>query len=587
MRHISFIKTAVAGLLVAGLSSCADDLKLSSIDPQSSQNFDAMELLAKQYGTLGLTGQQGGAGNGDLSDDEGESGFYRVVFNLETLCTDECIWAWQTDTDIPQLTNIRWTASSTRVKWAWRRLAYDITLYNSFLAEMKDRTDGEFPHYLAEVRFLRALHYWYFLDLFRRAPFKDAYEDGFTMTALPVDKGGKELYDWLDQELTDIEGLLAGMGEYNNKSNFGRADRGAAVALHARLALNSVAYTNGAVNDYEKAVRYCDELINSGKYALSTAETNGFTGYEQVFMGDNDNNEQAMKEIIFAIRQDGQRTEEHSGSTYLVSSMRASGMPYSFIDNYWTCNFARQALVEKFCSDLSNPDLIATKDEIKNYVENVDPNLYKAADGSSRTPTETEVIAVDDILGGSTAAIKRIAGDDRAMLYGGIGGATAENARQFTPGKNITGFLNGLSIVKWQNRRSDNSTPSDKTFSDTDIPLFRLAEAYLTRAEAKFRLGKKDEALQDLNVLRGRAHAQAFTSIDEDILIDEWCREFYMEGRRRSDLVRFDRFTTKKYIWDWKGGNPDGQAVDSHFNIYPVPTTERGNNPNLGQNPGY
>lgn len=588
MRHISFIKTALAGLVLTGFASCADDLNLSSVDPQSSQAYDEIELLAKQYGTLGLTGQVGGSGKADMSDDEGESGFYRVVFNLQTLGTDECIWAWQTDTDIPQITNLRWTASSERVKWAWRRLAYDITLYNSYLDLMKGRTDGEYPHYLAEVRFLRALHYWYFLDLFRKAPFKDALEDGFTMTALPVEKKGVDLYNWLDAELTDIEGQLAGLGEFNNKSDFGRADRGAAVALHARLALNSAVYTNGAVKDYEKAISYCNELINSGKYALSTAtNANGYTGYEQVFMGDNDINEQAMKEIIFAIRQDGQRTQEHSGSTYLVSSMRISGMPYSGTDNYWSCNFARQALVQKFLSDLTNPDLLATSDELKNYVETVAPSLYVDKDGKARMPSEGEVIAADKALGGSTARIREIAGDDRAMFYGGIGGATTESTRQFSAGKNITGFLNGLSIVKWQNIRSDNGTPSDKTFSDTDIPLFRLAEAYLTRAEALYRTGKAEAALQDLNKLRDRAHASTYTSIDENILIDEWCREFYMEGRRRSDLVRFDRFTTKKYLWDWKGGNPAGQAVDSHFNIYPVPATEQGNNPNLEQNPGY
>ena len=141
--------------------------------------------------------------------------------------------------------------------------------------------------------------------------------------------------------------------------------------------------------------------------------------------------------------------------------------------------------------------------------------------------------------------------------------------------------------MKWQNRRSDNSKHSDDTFSDTDIPVFRLAEAYLTRAEAKYRLGQNEAALSDLNVLRSRAHTTAFTSIDEDILIDEWCREFYMEGRRRSDLVRFGRFTTKKYIWDWKGGSPNGQAVDARFNIYPVPANELSTNKNLTQNPGY
>jgi hypothetical protein len=148
--------------------------------------------------------------------------------------------------------------------------------------------------------------------------------------------------------------------------------------------------------------------------------------------------------------------------------------------------------------------------------------------------------------------------------------------------------MNGASIVKWQNRRSDNTDVSNRTFSDTDIPLFRLAEIYLTRAEAEYRLsGQSDAALADLNVLRTRAHAVARTSIDKNILIDEWCREFYMEGRRRSDLVRFGLFTGSKYLWDFKGGVAGGTGIDAHYAIYPIPSTDIAGNPNMSQNPGY
>ena len=78
-----------------GMTSCANDLNISSIDPQTSTSYEDMELLAKVYGTLGMTGQKGPAGAGDISSDEGESGFYRTTFNLQTLPTDECNWAWQ------------------------------------------------------------------------------------------------------------------------------------------------------------------------------------------------------------------------------------------------------------------------------------------------------------------------------------------------------------------------------------------------------------------------------------------------------------------------------------------------------------
>ena len=335
MKHI-FLKTALAALLIGGVAtSCINDLNISSIDPQSSSSYEDMELLAKVYSTLGLTGQKGPAGSGDISSDEGESGFYRTTFNLQELCTDECLWAWQTDTDIPQITNIDWTASSPRVQWTFQRLAFDVTLCNFYLTNTEDKADDpNYKLYRAEVRFLRALHLWYFLDLWGKAPFKTTYD----IYELPVEKAGKDLYDWIDQELTDIEPQLAEVGEFNNSANFGRADKGAAYMLHARLALNSEVYTKGAVKDYQKAIDYCNLL--DGKYELSKAEKNGYTGYEQVFMADNDQNVQAMKEIILPIRQDGAKTKCYSGANYLVSSTRITGMPYIGTSNGWSCNFS-------------------------------------------------------------------------------------------------------------------------------------------------------------------------------------------------------------------------------------------------------
>ena len=567
MKNIIF-KTAAVALLVAGFTACADDLNISSIDPQSSSTYDVDGLLAKQYATLGLTGQTGPSGNGDISGDEGETGFYRVFFNLQELCSDECIWAWQTDEDIPAITNIAWTSSSTRVNWAYQRMGYDITLYNQFISEQEGQLDDDI---IAEVRFLRALHYFFFLDLFHKAPFKDTFDDN-----LPVEKGSTDLYEWIDEELTEIEDILQPIGTYNSSTGFGRADQGAAYALHARLALNSAVYTDGEIEDYSKAVTYCNAIINSGAYALSTDETNGYSGYEQVFMADNDENTQAMDEIIFPIRQDGAKTQAYACSTYLVSSMRISGMPYCNIDNYWSCNFARQDLVEKFFPNLDIP--MADEDDYSAYCYEQGGDGYTYSD-----MTEAEIIAMDEVIGGSTAEIVEAAGDDRALFYMGGGGGI----RSLSPGKSITGFLNGASIVKWSNVRTDGGSRHDDTFSDTDVPLFRLAEIYLTRAEANYRLGNTSSAVSDLNVLQRRANATLSVTVDDDTLIDEWCKEFYMEGRRRSDLVRFGLFTGSTYLWDFKGGVSGGTGVESKYAIYPIPDDDISGNPNMTQNPGY
>ena len=556
-----FIKTAMASMLCMGFVSCADELNIKSIDPQSSPTYTVQGLLAKQYATLGLTGQKGPDGSSDFStgDPEGEYGFIRTVFNLQELMTDETAWAWQENPGITPITSMSWTKDNVRVDYAYQRLIFNVTLYNQFISE---QTGSLSDDQVAEVRFLRALNYYYFLDLFRKAPFKDTFDNN-----LPIEKKGKDLYEWLDNELTTIEPLMAEVGAYNTAKDFGRADRGAAYALHARLALNSEVYTDGQVKDYQKAIHYCDEIINSGKYDLSRVPKNGYSGYQQLFMGDNDCNPEAMKEIIFPIRQDGLKARAYAGTTYLVSAATIGGMPYASTGDPWKCMFARENLIEKFFPNKNDIPKATVDDVLKN-------------------PSKEQVIAKDSEKGIGTADVIAKAKDDRALLYMGVGGCEEGKVRTINPGEAITGPLNGASFVKWSNLHADGSTQHDQNYSDTDFPVFRLAEIYLTRAEAKYRLGQ--DGLADILKVQDRAHrASKATSVNEQTLIDEWCREFFMEGRRRSDLVRFGLYTGSKYLWSFKGGAEKGAGVPSYYNIYPIPDNEIKNNPNMTQNPKY
>ncbi|MBO7589409.1 MAG: RagB/SusD family nutrient uptake outer membrane protein [Bacteroidaceae bacterium] len=71
-------------------------------------------------------------------------------------------------------------------------------------------------------------------------------------------------------------------------------------------------------------------------------------------------------------------------------------------------------------------------------------------------------------------------------------------------------------------------------------------------------------------------------------MCDEWCREFYFEGRRRMDLVRFGNFGgSTSYNWMWKGSSYIGRNFESYRNVFAIPTTELTTNPNLVQNEGY
>ena len=137
-KHIFSAALVIATTL--GNVSCINSLNLHSIDPQSSASIDKDGLFVKQYALLGLTGQKGPAGSPDLDgQDEGESGFYRTVFNCNELSTDECVWVWQDNVDIPQFTSISWNSSSQRTEWVYVRLGYNITQMNFYLDQTVDK----------------------------------------------------------------------------------------------------------------------------------------------------------------------------------------------------------------------------------------------------------------------------------------------------------------------------------------------------------------------------------------------------------------------------------------------------------------
>jgi len=154
-------------------------------------------------------------------------------------------------------------------------------------------------------------------------------------------------------------------------------------------------------------------------------------------------------------------------------------------------------------------------------------------------------------------------------------------------------YTEGYAVTKFKNITSDGMTGSDTDFPDTDFPMFRLADVHLMAAEAILRdNGSAAEALDHFNTVRRRAYKGSggdFTADNFQLsdIIQERARELYWECHRRTDLVRFDLLTTSDYLWSWKGGTIDGQAVEPFRNVYPLPTSDLNANPNLEQNEGY
>lgn len=185
-----------------------------------------------------------------------------------------------------------------------------------------------------------------------------------------------------------------------------------------------------------------------------------------------------------------------------------------------------------------------------------------------------------------TYTIEKFSSDGRALFYTEGQNLEIEDLFQFTE---------GYAITKWKNVTSTGAPGSDKTHPDTDFPMFRLADSYLMYAEAVIRGGSGGDmgtALSLINALRERAYGDDFGNMTQgdlnlNFILDERARELYWEGYRRTDLIRFGKFTGGDYLWAWKGAIKEGKAVDAKFNLFPLPASDLGANPNLTPTPGY
>ena len=528
-----------------GLTACVQDLDVVPHDENKIMDFDQDAVFSKCYATLALTGQQGPAGSGDVDDiDEGTSAFIRMVWELQEFPTDECYVAWN-DPGLPEIRTIRWNSLNQLVQGLYYRFYFNITLCNHFLENAKADYSADAPNQIAEVRFLRALNYYYLVDMFGSVPFADKVNASQKPQYTRL-----QMYNWVEEELKDLETKLP-----ETRTNDFRVDRYAAKLLLARMYLNAEVYTG--VPQWELAAKYAKEVID-GPHKLHTTSAGGiYTPYQEMFMGDNYRVVGgAAGEGILNIYQDGVHTQCWGGSTFLIAACRDKSV------------YVNPATSEGWAGFRCSPEFV----EKWLPLDQTETTLYNEFD-------------MPGILGDDRAILCSKLNTDKPVVSADTTIATADSIR--TRG-DMGEFYSGWSMLKWTGRYIENPKGEDITiaphnaqFPDTDVPFMRVAEAYLTYAEAVFRGAPASgmSAEEAVKALRDRAHnAKPFT-IDEQFLLDEWSREFYAEGRRRIDLVRFGQFAGPQatYHWEGRGGKKSSEgliSLDKKFNVYPIPESD-------------
>lgn len=539
MIHKTFKKLALLFVVAVAITSCAKKLDLNptnDLTPDKVYSTPAgyKSVLAKIYGGLASGGNQGPAGQPDISgnlDEGSQIAFIRPFFNCEELPTDEAVVAWN-DQTIHDYHNLSFTSADPFLKGMYARPMYNITLANEYLRYSTDEVVAangitgadatSIKSTRAEVRFLRAFNYWLMMDLFGNSTF--VTEADIVGGPLPGEIKRAELFKYVTGELKAIDADLAPV----KTIEYGRVDQGAAWALLARVYLNAEVYTG--TPHYDSAAFYAAKVIGGG-YALQNS-------YAKLFMADND---KQKGEFIFSIPIDGLRTQGYGNTTFFAHA--ASGdeatSDYGVTGGGWYGYRATAGLVNLFADKTGATD-------------------RRAMFTTSKYSTGSGQLVIGD----------------------------------------ISNFDQGPHVIKYVNKRSDSAAVHDPTryFADIDFPVFRLSEMYLIYAEAAARKAAGADvntAVTYINLIRARAYGGTangqISSIDltPQFVLDERGRELYWEGHRRTDLIRFGLLTTSTYLWPWKGGVASGTGVDSKYNLFPVPASVLSSNSNLTQNAGY
>ncbi|MGF7217633.1 hypothetical protein GGR92_003808 [Spirosoma lacussanchae] len=551
MKKIVISSLMLFGLLV--LNSCTD----------------LTENVLDESSVTGLTDRQAADGNlapvyARLPDLFTHTNYFAV----QEISTDEAILPYRGGTDWGDngiylaLHQHLPTSTDPNLRNTWLILAQGISRSITALNTLPTINDPNTKVYLAEARGMRAYYNMMLLDLFGLVFKKD--DPQATSQILR----GEQALEYVKSELLAAEpDLLSTVGP-------GRLTKGGAWGLLARLYLNAAVYRDPyaaqfafKTEDMDKVIEYTDKIISSGQYQLAP-------DYFSVFNADNHTN----KELIFAV---DQRAELNGHNRLAYFSLSGDQFP-----------------LPAFTGANGTDGPAITPDFYRTWV-----NAYAPQDPAGIDPRfyrKNLNIPADSCMTAASVVMDR--GILRGQQYGllRVNGAFVRCGSNYRVGKlfhitrnrptlpvNFTeqidfsvagsNYNTGYRVLKYE---FSPKSQSGRNLGDVDIPIVRLADVYLMRAEAKLRKSSDAAgALADVNAVRASRTAStpapALTSMSLDLLFRERGFELYWECQRRTDMIRFG-----KYEGTWT----EKTNADRQKRLFPIPQTAIDGASNL---PGY
>lgn len=538
MKHRFFALSVLA--LSLSLTSCLDETPKDQIpetEIYDSANSLYVNAVASLYNYIGAH-----------EEGDGLQGTCRGIYDYNTLTTDEAIIPirggnWYDGGLWENMYNHTWTATDTDLYNVWKYLYKVIVLSTKSLETIEKHkallTEQQRVDYAAEVRAVRAMYYYYAMDMFGRIPI---LQSSTQKTADIRQSNRSDVFWYVVKELQDVAPLLANEHSNLQGNYYGRVTRPVAWFLLAKLSLNAEVYTDddwtdssrpdgktimfdiegNKKNAWQTCVHYCD-LITAAGYTLEADYTKNFAVHNE-----------GSTENIFTIPLDKilYLNEFH----YLFRSRHyAHGGAYSGASENGTCATLHTMAVNGFGTE--TPDARLDMNFYTGKVE-VDGKYVTLDDG---TPLEYKPLAVEKNL--------------TASPY-------LETA--------------GARMKKYE---VDRTAYSDGRMPDNDIVLYRYADVLLMKSEAKVRNGESGD--EEMNAVRSRVGMPSLSATLDNIL-NERLLELVWEGWRRQDMIRFGTYCNQYDIH-----TPSEADKKGYTTVFPIPEKVRELNPNLKQNPGY